>query len=329
MSVAMATEHTRPPIFSAWTDAQRAVWGHQPLKIGHTLHTSPLFTRDGLAELIERYPREHYALVYMGAQGGKRFWREGRIDGMKGQQVIEAIAQGRMWLNLRRTNEVDRRYDDVLDQLFAEVSANVPGGYPTFSRTCGILISSPKAQVYFHCDLPGQSLWQIAGAKTVYIYPNTPPFLTPEALEKIAVFEVEVDMEYQPWYDVHAIRHELQPGQMLHWPLNAPHRVENHDCLNISMTTEYWTETIRRRQMLNMGNGLLRHKLGLAPKGRAITGPAFWSKALLQAAAKRSGWLAKARRDKRPIDFTLDPARPGQIVDLVPVSAAAVTAEAA
>ena len=43
---------------------------------------------------------------------------------------------------------------------------------------------------------------------------------------------------------------------MMHWPLYSPHRVENLDCVNISMTTEYWTEDIRRRQMVNLANGI-------------------------------------------------------------------------
>ena len=52
-------------------------------------------------------------------------------------------------------------------------------------RNAGILISSPNAQVYYHADLPGQSLWQIRGTKRVYIYPPVAPFLTPEQIERI------------------------------------------------------------------------------------------------------------------------------------------------
>jgi hypothetical protein len=102
---------------------------------------------------------------------------------------------------------------------------------------------------------------------------------------------------------------------MLHWPLNAPHRVENLDCLNVSMTTEYWTEEIRRSQMINMANGILRYKAGLHPKSRATEGVGFWAKAALQAGVKRAGLLKKERKARRPIEFKLDPARPGAIID--------------
>jgi hypothetical protein len=105
---------------------------------------------------------------------------------------------------------------------------------------------------------------------------------------------------------------------MLHWPLNAPHRVENLDCLNVSMTTEYWTEPIRRSQMINLANGILRHKLGVTPRSRAINGAGFWAKVALQAGVKRAGLLQKARKERRSIEFQLDTEHIGAIRDLAP-----------
>ena len=304
-------------IFTKWTSDITAKWGKAPLKAAHRLDTHPLFSLDALADLIDGYPRQHYALVQMGPQGSARkTWREGDIGGLKGRDVIDAISKGRMWLKLRNVSQVDSRYRDLLDTAFEEVNVNT-GGYQTYNRSSGILISSPNAQVYYHCDLPGQSLWQIHGKKRVYVYPNTPPFLTPEQLENIALYEVEVDMRYEPSYDKDAQVFEIGGGEMLHWPLNAPHRVENLDCLNVSMTTEYWTETIRRKQMITMANGILRHKVGVTPKSRSTDGPAFWAKAALQAGVKRAGLLKKERKARRAVDFKLDPAKPGAIIDLL------------
>jgi hypothetical protein len=305
----------RIPIFTDWSPALSRAWGNQPLSARHRLHEHPLFSFDALAGLIDRYPRASYALVHMGAQGGKREWREGELGGLSGAQVIAAIKAGRMWLNLRNIGAVDGRYKEILDEIFDEIRTNVPG-YETFNRTSGILISSPNAQVYYHCDLPGQSLWQIHGRKRVYVYPSRPPFVSAEQLETIALTEVEVDMAYDPAFDRHATMFEIGGGEMLHWPLNAPHRVENLDVLNVSMTTEYWTQTIRRRQMLNMGNGILRTKLNIAPNSSAIEGPRFWAKAALQAGVRRAGLLKQMRKAKRQVDFKLDNDQIGQIIDL-------------
>jgi hypothetical protein len=304
------------PIFTSWKPEHTAGWAAEPLCLPHRLSSDPLFSREALAELIDGYPRQHYSLVEMGPQGSnRRLWREGDIGGLRGTEVIEAIEKGRMWLNMRNVSAVDKRYRDVLDQIFEEVRANVPG-YETYNRTSGILISSPNAQVYYHMDLPGQSLWQLHGKKRVYVYPAKAPYLTPEQLEKIALYEVEVDVPYDPAYDAGAKVFEIGPGEMLHWPLNAPHRVENFDCLNVSMTTEYWTENIRRAQMVNVANGLLREKIRVTPKSRTTSGAGFWAKAALQAGVRRSGMLKKARKAKRPIEFTLDKAQPGRVIDL-------------
>ena len=302
-------------ILGSFDSKHAALWGQQPLKLVHNLHQSLLFSREALAELIEHYPREHYSLVHMGAQQERRLWREGEINGLSGQEVMDAISIGRMWLNMRNVAKVDSRYKELLDQLFDELAGQVPG-FQTFNQHLGILISSPRAQVYYHADLPGQSLWQIAGRKRVFVYPKTAPFLAPEHLEGIALNGVEIDMPYADWYDEHALVFDLEPGQWLHWPLNAPHRVENHNTLNVSMTIEYWTDEIRRLHMVNVANGILRQKLGLSPRERIINGPSFWTKAVLQKVARESGWLKRKRIAHRPIDFRLDRLNPGTIVDL-------------
>lgn len=302
-------------IFTDWTDETTRRWAGEPLCLSHRLDAHPLFSLDALAELIDTYPRKHYSLVQVGTPGQRRLWREGEIGDVTGQRVIESIAKGRMWLNLRNTSAIDARYGALLDRLFDEIASHVPG-FRAFSKTMGILISSPKAEVYYHMDLPGQSLWQIHGKKRVYVYPAEPPFRRDEDLERIALTQVEVDVPYESWYDQHAKVFEIGGGQMLHWPLNAPHRVENLDCLNVSMTTEYWTEPIRRTQMINLANAILRHKIGVAPRSRSISGPGFWAKAALQAGVKRAGLLTQARKALRPIEFRLDKDRAGEIMDI-------------
>src|ERR1044072_6926570 len=99
-----------------------SLFGHQPVQLEHRLHQHPLFTRAALAELIERSPEGRYMLVHTGAQGSPRKeWRQGTIGGMKGHEVIKAIEQGRMWVNLLHVHEVGKRYQDLLDQIYGGV----------------------------------------------------------------------------------------------------------------------------------------------------------------------------------------------------------------
>jgi hypothetical protein len=303
------------PVFPAWDATHSLLWGHQPICLRHQLHQTELFSRAQLARLIEVYPREHYSLVRTGGQEGSRVWREGDIGNLSGAQVIDAISRGHLWLNLRNVTTVDGRYRTMVDQMFNEIAARVPD-FNAHVRQAGILISAPDAKVHYHADLPGQGLIQIAGRKRVYVYPSSPPFITPEHLENIALFDVEVDVPYSEWYDRHALVFDLEPGQMLNWPLNAPHRVENLNTVNISMTVSWVDDAISRAQKLHLANGLLRHRFGYQPKSRSIAGASYWSKAVLQKLMRNSAWVRRQRRARRPIDFRLDEEMFGKISEL-------------
>ena len=326
-----------------WPASVTSVWGRQPVRVAHQLHNSPLFSRNRLAQLVEHYPREHYSIIQMGAQANpetdaetnaseisgqsSRQWDEGDIRNLSGEQILQSIERGRFWLNLRYTNDVDPEFRELQDQILSELRERLPVTEHMSNPTLGVLISSPNAQVYYHCDLPNQSLWQISGSKSVYVYPAAEPFLSGEDLERIAIYELEVDLAYDPWFDDFAVKFDFQPGQMLHWPLNAPHRIENHNCLNVSVTTEYWTQKALLNQRLNMANGTLRYRLGMTPKSRSTSGAGFFTKSVVQALLSRTGWLEKARTSNKPLEFALDSAQLGQTRALADAPGASVGAK--
>lgn len=306
-------------VFPSWQNAHTSLARSWPLTaaaLPHALHLHPLFERSALAELIEHCPPSHSALVQTSGAGTvPQRWREGDRAGVPGARVIEAIARHRLWLNLRDVGSVDPRYAALLQTAYAELAAQLPGFAPRGLKL-GILISSPGARVHYHCDLPGQALWQIAGRKRIYVYPNRPPYLAPQALEDIAYSGFEFKLAYDSAFDAAAQVIDLEPGQMLSWPLNAPHRVENADELNISLTTEHWTEANRRSQRMLLANAVLRHRLGWTARSRALDGAGYWAKVALQAAWRRSPWAARTQAAERPLTFRLDPDAPGGCVDL-------------
>ena len=303
---------SRQPIFTKWNENFGALWGQQPICVEHRLHQSPLFSRKELTKMIENYPRAHYSIIHMGEQGTeRRFWREGDLGGLSGEEVFDAVEHGRLWLNLRRVNLVDGRYSDLLKEMFAELNERI--GLASFNQNAGILVSSPKAQVYYHADLPAQLLFQLMGHKRVLFYPAQKPFIAPEHLEHIAVADAEVGIPYSEWFDEYARTFEFAPGQMVQWPHTAPHRIENHDCLNVSMTIEYSTSATRRNYIVNLANGILRYQVGWTPRSRALSGPSFLAKAVLGGALRNSPWVKK--RKKKQIEFRLDRRQIGSVVD--------------
>jgi hypothetical protein len=302
--------------FEDWDESTTSLWGRQPVRIRHRLADPSLFSMDSLAAIIEKHPRQYYNIVEMGPQGSpRRFWREGDITGLSGHEVLDAISNGRLWLNIRQLNKVDSRFSHLLNDMFAEFRRRVPG-FEALRLVCGILVSSPRAQVYYHADLPGQMLMQVAGRKRVYVYPQGEPFMSRASLEHIAVFGVEVDVPYEPWYDRFARTYELEPGQLVYWPLMAPHRVENHDCLNISMTIEFSSDAIRRVNRVILANGLLRQRLGWTPRSQTASGPSFWTKVAMAQMLRR--WSSSKAREaaSRKVEFQFERADSRAAVDV-------------
>lgn len=304
------------PIVTNWAPRHAELFGNHVVRLRHRFHESPLFSPEALARLIEAVPRAHYHVNTMNPKvHDPASWREGEINGTSGRQVLDAVRNGNIWVLVQRVAEIDPAYRQALDAIFAEFEERVPG-LRTYRQKMSILISSPNVQVYYHCDIPGQTLWQVAGRKRIYIYPNTAPFLRQAAMEKIILNEAdEQDTPYQPWFDDYADVIDLEPGDMLHWPINGPHRVVNQDCLNISFTTEHWTRALRNRYANHYANGLLRRRLGISNPGMATSGPALWFKLALVAAHRRSG-LQKKRKMTYKIDFRVDPAAPFGMRDI-------------
>ena len=302
-------------IFTDWAPHHAQLWGKTPLPVSHNLHEHELFSEAGLAELLETYPREHYSLVQWGAQGATATWREGELRGLSGRDAIAAAARACVWINLRNVARIDARYGELLSCIAEETARRMPD-LGAYNWTMGILISSPRSRTVYHADLPGQSLLQIRGAKKIYVFPRAAPFITEQHIERIALSGVEASIPYEPWYEDFASVHELRPGDMLHWPLNAPHRVDNEDCLNVSVTLEYFTRDIRRSHMVTMANAIMRTQFGASPKRLTIHGPSFWAKAVLQRALRNTKRIKREDRAHRKPEFRLDPSHPGGIVEI-------------
>lgn len=296
-------------IIENFDDRHRNLWSHQTVRLRHGLAQHELFSDQGIAELIDSLPAERVAINTMAADGHRlESWGYCDRAGQKGKDILDLVKSGRLWINMTKLDTVDRRFAVLLEQMFDEFQGYMPS-FETFKHSIGMLVSSPKAQVFYHADVPGQALWQIRGKKRIYIYPAALPFLQPREIENVVRGITEEEITYQPWYDEYAQIHDLEAGDMLHWPLNGPHRVTNLGTVNVSMTTEHWTPAIRRSYAMNYGNGVLR-SLGFTPRSRSIQGPAFWAKAGLTAAWRASG-LHRQKSFARKFKYRIDPASPG------------------
>lgn len=275
-----------------WEPRHERLFGTEIVKLNHRLRESGLFTREAVARLIERCPQHELGLDAMDEDPTKKERLHGILGDASGMDAIDAIEKGRIWMNIRRVMDWAPEYRKLLDGIFEEFQSRMPG-FETFKRNMGVLVSSPDANVYYHADIQGQSLWQIEGTKRVYLYPRSEVFMTGRTVEKILLRETDEKMPYEPWFDEYATVVDLQPGEMVTWPLYAPHRVHNHDCLNISVTMEHWTKEIWNSYAVHYGNGVLRRTIGLRNPSTEPSGLHVYPKAAAALMWKKMGRQVK------------------------------------
>lgn len=259
-------------LIPTWSEDQRSQFLKQPVAFNHQLLNTGMFTDEALAYLLETHPDERTDVnindIY---DDGTCRVRTGTRGGLSGEQMLERIREGRLWINLRQIDlrEADGR--NVVERFFGELSA-LNANFRPFGLRPHLLISAPQARVPYHADTPGVVLAHLVGRKRIWIYPNHGKFLRDEAMERVALRETTEDLPYDPAWDAEAICFDLEPGQALVWPYNAPHRVDNQGTFNVSLSCEFSSWEVRLRHGAYYTNGTLRRRFGLSPKPIAEIG---------------------------------------------------------
>jgi hypothetical protein len=297
-------------------DADQGDFGQRPLVATHDLEHHELFTDEALADLLDRFPRQHLYALTMGSDPTRA--DENRLaihDGVSGAELLRAVRNGRLWLNVTRVDRVDAQYRALIDELYAQLEARVPGFTPTSSQGT-LLISSPHAMVYYHADAPASVLWHIRGHKRIWIYPPLDErYMKREFLEGIFAGVRHEYLPYDPAFDEAAVSYELEPGQWVTWPQNAPHRITNLGDVNVSLATEYFTAATRRRQQVYVANHFFRTRLHAKNIAARETGTAAALKTFVHRAANRLG-LARLEYRRHVPAMRIDADAPGGVVAL-------------
>jgi hypothetical protein len=297
-------------------DADQGDFGQRPLVATHNLQHHELFTDEALAELLDRFPRQHLYALTMGSDPTRA--DENRLaihDGVSGAELLRAVRNGRLWLNVTRVDRADARYRALIDDLYAQLQSQVPGFAPTRSQGT-LLISSPHAMVYYHADAPASALWHIRGEKRIWIYPPLDErFMKREFLEDIFAGVRHEYLPYDPAFDEAAVSYDLTPGQWVTWPQNAPHRITNLDSVNVSLATEYFTAATLRRQRVYVANHFFRTRLHVTNVAAREIGTAATLKTLVHRVANRLGLAQLQYRHHVPA-MRIDADAPGGVVAL-------------
>lgn len=253
----------------------------------HQLSESLSFDDEQLIEFLGRHPREHLGVSAMGTDPTKPDeWRAGEAGDLGARELIEAVKEGRLWLNLRRSVDVHPEIRDLVSRLYDEMEQKTPG-LKTFNHSSNLLISSPSAIVYYHMDCPVNMLWHLRGRKRVWAYPVAEQYLPTSTVESVIAGTSSEEISYDAAWDQDAFVVDLEPGQMITWPQHSPHRVVNTDGLNVSLSTEHYTRDAIRKNNVHLANRHFRSWNPAWAQSTDIHGFSPWLKEVALRACRR------------------------------------------
>ena len=290
-----------------WPDHSEAGFGRDVLLAQHDLSVSDVFTDDGLAHLLDVYPRQSLDIWTFGQESeGLNSSLRGRAPRLDGKGILEAVKRGQIWLNMRRANIDVPELAPIANVIFDTLQD--ASGRKIRKRDLSVLISSPNVQVHYHLDIPLVALLQMRGEKTLWTYPREEMLAPSDFIEDIVHMKREEELPYRKAFDQKATQFKLKPGMGLTWPQFMPHRVQNANCMNVSLSCEYQTMSSFVQANAMYTNGLIRGATPLTPALNDRVGPVSLAKAAFARAHK-----AMVRKGPRTsptrVTFELDPTR--------------------
>lgn len=275
-----------------WSPALGAAVTSTLVRTRHRVAELGLFDDDALVELLERHPRD-LLQVYALGESGNTAWPAVDVADAGGATLFGAVRDGRIWLNLIRADEHHPWLGELQARLFDEIDRHLPDLIPS-SMGSTVLISSPGTTVPYHLDAEPNLLWQIRGRKRLLLYPAANDAFAPRAAREDLFAGVQREyIPYDPAFDDAALIEELEPGDLIAWPHNGPHRVITLEGLNVSLNTDFATRRSRRRRRVYCANRMLGRRLHLPVRSTAERGMAASCKVGLYL-------LARALRIERP-----------------------------
>ncbi|RZJ02500.1 MAG: transcriptional regulator [Brevundimonas sp.] len=270
----------------------------------HSLVEQGFATDEALAAMLDRYPAELFDInLYDYDDEGQVSLRTGARGRLGGAELLAAIQQGRLWVNLR---EVETGWPELWAAAmgeFKKVQATYPGMRAV--RNAGqLILSSPKARVPYHFDPAGVILFHMRGRKRIFVYPGDEAHLPEANMEQVVTRQTTEELPYTLQFEGDAQVMDLEPGQALTWPVYAPHRVENLDrfCVSLSMDFQTWPSRFRNGALYT--NAVVRSRGGAPRQTEGMATPELAARWAASLAFKKMGVLksriAQFERDFEP-----------------------------
>ncbi len=272
-----------------------------------------LVSDDALADLLDRYPAELFDInLYDFDAEGQVSLRTGVRGRLNGRELLAAIKQGRLWINLREAAEGYPELWAQVVQAFEDLKRDVPGFEPI--RFYGqLILSSPQAKVPYHADPGGVVLFHLRGRKRIWIYPPDEIHMPEAHMERIVMQQTTEELPYRRAFDDDAAVFDLEPGQAVGWPFHAPHRIENLGEFCVSFSADYQTWGSRMLNGALFTHGVLRARGRAVGSVRRLSSPGLAARWAAATVLKKMGVarsrLASFERTFEPSNDAVDGAR--------------------
>ena len=239
--------------------AFRAGFDRRPFLIRHHLSSHPLFASPRLLELARTLPEAdiEYNAGDLPVSVAPELTPR---TGLTVEETIRRIAECRSWMVLKRV-EHDPAYRALLHQCLAEVKELSEPLRPGMHFAQGfIFLSSPGSITPYHMDPEHNFLLQIRGTKRVHQWdPRDRTVLSEQDLERF-YGGAHRNMVLGEAQRARATIVDLEPGIGLHFPVTAPHFVQNGPEVSLSFSITFRTPDLERRSVVYAVNGDLRRR---------------------------------------------------------------------
>ncbi|MCJ2186909.1 cupin-like domain-containing protein [Novosphingobium beihaiensis] len=290
------TAHTHGEVFGdAAKAAFAAAYPKQFCKLEHTLTDEPLLTLDALATLAAALPED--SIEYNpGALPIGIAPEDVPASSLGVVETIRNIGESGSWVVLKRIEQIPA-YAALLESVLGELNGTVFPRTGEMLRHEGfIFVSSPNAVTPFHFDPEHNILLQLAGSKTMTLFPAGDEAISPPRVhEAFHMGEHHRNLPYSQDFAGRGTAITINPGEAIHVPVKSPHWVQvGPGAPSISLSITWRSEWSYAEADARAFNRALR-KFGLDPASPRPFPARNMGKALIWRAIERANAMLRPK----------------------------------
>jgi hypothetical protein len=219
-----------------------AAYPQTPTQLTHTIADHPLLSLEALGDLAGRLrpdTLEHNSatdlplgISYDDTPG----------NGLSVQETIARIGECGSWVLLKYI-EQDPAYAQLMHDVLGQIEHIVGPKTGEMMRFEGyIFISSPCAVTPLHFDPEYNILFQARGSKTMTLFPTADPDIISQEFFEAYFAGGSRNLPWREEWTSKATPISIQPGEAIYVPILAPHWVQTHDEVSVSLSLTWRSE---------------------------------------------------------------------------------------